>query len=423
MKMKKIVSLILVVAMAIMCFSLPASAKTNEGFISQTGSAVIGDNDLFISEEAATYIAEFFIRDMRESEQTIWTSDTKIHKCVTMYDKTGENISAYTFELEDGYIVVSAYADVPSVILEWADTGRPVYDAFEADGQILYSGALNYFLDNGETIQTTGGEAVSRNQIPTLLNDIRSIDNVSPELQAEILNAKQAASIGGTASPCDNGYKGDTITDVKVYAANVYGGTWENNGWANNWESHRGMMVQRDVSSYLNACGPIAITNAIKMYGSKYNVSSIKSLSNVSVFNGIKDLTYTSFLRTFHYYTNAKAEDGGGTFHDSLDDYAKDAFAKYGKTITVSESKRINYVNSINTCTANNKLMLMYLLASENPGLSVGHIALGYAYCSIKCKEDNTVKVFVKMCDGDSRDNRFLDVSMLTYSDYFEIAF
>ena len=53
--------------------------------------------------------------------------------------------------------------------------------------------------------------------------------------------------------------------------------------------------------SYDLACGPIAITNAIKMYGNKYNKSTIKNTSEGTIFEKIRTLKNSSGKR---YYTD-----------------------------------------------------------------------------------------------------------------------
>ena len=63
----RFVSLFLAVVF-VLCASVPAGAVSPvQGWIT--------DSDLFIGEEAAKYIAEFFVRDMIETGTTCWNSE------------------------------------------------------------------------------------------------------------------------------------------------------------------------------------------------------------------------------------------------------------------------------------------------------------------------------------------------------------
>ena len=147
------------------------------------------DEDFFISEEVAGHIAELFIADMVETGLTVWDEDTAVMATVPMYDETGENVTAYSVEATEGYVVVSAYLDVPDIIFEWSDETAPLYSKFEAapsrlqseksDAKIVYVGTLGYFYDNGgETLLDVEGTKVQRDYVENSLEELRSIDNV-----------------------------------------------------------------------------------------------------------------------------------------------------------------------------------------------------------------------------------------------------
>ena len=85
-------------------------------------SVPITTNDLFVSQEEAYYIALLFIKDSIHTGLTVWDENTTIKNSVIMYDETGnDSITAYTFELTSGYVVVSAYLGVENIVLEWSD--------------------------------------------------------------------------------------------------------------------------------------------------------------------------------------------------------------------------------------------------------------------------------------------------------------
>lgn len=393
----------------VLCASVPANAVSPvQGWIT--------DSDLFIGEEAAKYIAEFFVRDMIETGTTCWNSETAVTGLVPLYDETGENVVSYTAELTQGYLVISAYADVPSIVLEWSDEAEPVYEEFQLteSAKIIYSGGLSYYLDQGDALETIGGTAVSRSRVKNTLKELRSREYLSTQLKTQIFEAKLFRP---GISTYDNNYKGDAITDVYTYAQNVYGGTWKADGWVNNWEDYKYAMTYHSVSEYSQACAPIALTNAIKMYGDKYGITSIRNTAGKKIFEVIKDLKY-GFFNNLYYWENGV----GMVDPNYIGDYAKDAFAKYGKTITVSDFKNITAQNAISTCSAGNKLMLLCLSGNDHLIYDY-HTALGYAYNRIKASNQSTTKSFIKLCDGHSSGPRYLDISLISLSQYIELIF
>ncbi len=392
----------------LLCASTPAGAVSAE-------QEQITDSDLFIGEEAAKYIAEFFVRDMIETGTTCWNSETAVTRLIPLYDETGEDVVSYTAELTQGYLVISAYADVPSVVLEWSDEAEPVYEELplEESSKIIYSGGLNYYLDQGDTLKTITGAEVSRDHAADPLEGIRSRKYLSTQLKAQIFKAKLFRS---GVSTYDNNYKGDYITDVYTYAKNVYGGTWKADGWVNNWGSYTSTLTASDLEGYSQTCAPVAISNAIKMYGNKYNSASIGNVTAKNIFGVIKDLRDSNY--NLPYWNNGV----GMSDTNVIGDYAKDAFAKYGKTITVSDFKNITAANAISTCSAGNKLMLICLYRSDDLRYDY-HAALGYAYNRIKSTNQSTTKSFVKLSDGLSKGPRYLDISLISLSQYVEIIF
>ena len=155
---------------------------------------MLEDKDLRINDEVAYYIAQFFVDDMFHTGATKWANAPAILDVVAMYDETGKPITAYTVELTEGYVVVSAFVDMPCIILEWADEAAPAYREFAAtpiamnnkdSGQvkILYLGGLDYYLDTGNsTVVDTMGEVVSRDGLYTDFDEFRSTDYVSDSM-------------------------------------------------------------------------------------------------------------------------------------------------------------------------------------------------------------------------------------------------
>lgn len=396
------------------------------------GEVSLEPDDFYIPEEAAAYIAEFFVEDIAASGNSAWTSDTKVLNTVTMYDETGLAPSAYSVELTQGYVVVSAYADVPNLILEWADDGAPVYSEapIEPEEEIIFTSPLDYYVTDGETVETFQGEEVDAEQIPTVLQDSRDIENVGEVLLETIVEEKtewlennEAVAYAGRGV---NTNPGDYVTDVFAYAKSAYdkSGTWECSAWKNYWEDYKYNIRDIDLPGYKNACGPIAITNIMKMYGARYNSTPANTLNRMSgseIFHSIKGLMRTTWEP---YWYNGIGLD---SFHAA--EYVQAAFKKYGKNdLITSGLKTLNAANALNTLAYSNKLMMIKLSGSDTQPYVYPHWVVGYAYTTLKNSISRDAKTFVKLCDGHydynvNSENRFVDVFLLEWTEYIEVEF
>ena len=160
---KKLIIAILCLLLVPCTTTLATPAASSQYLTDSELLAQISKEDLFVPEESAAYVAEFHIRDMTATGTTEWDEDTHIVNVVEMYDETGEEITAYAFELDKGYITISASVDVPNPILEWSDVGEPVYAEFNLGNadKIIYLGGYNYYKDTGtDTITSQSASAI-----------------------------------------------------------------------------------------------------------------------------------------------------------------------------------------------------------------------------------------------------------------------
>ncbi len=384
-------------------------------------SGTIQESDLIMPPEAAPYVAEFFIRDMIATGQTAWDETTAVVNTVTMYDETGETPTAYSVELTSGYVIVSAYVDVPNPILEWADEAEPVYAGFsdqpvaydtEGSGEtkVVYLGTLNYLLDTGnDTLGTVEGIEVDREALTNQFDEIRDIANVPDDLM-ELLED----SDGGVV-PMMNG-SGEEIDSPSTYASIVYkryGSTWKCQEFVNAWEAYKsGTLVDSDVPSYINACFPISLTNTIKLFFNRWGTSSEKNRGAKQIFGSVASLK-NSYGRS--YYINSQS---GGVLEDDMIDYAKAAFKNQASSLWVESS--MSYITSskvVNTLASKNKVLLCSLYTSDNQPYG-RHAVVGYAYTTFvpQNSPSGPKYTFLKLCDGWSTGNRFLDISTLKRS-------
>lgn len=395
--------------------------------------STLTDEDLSINAEVATCVAELFVRDMIATGTTVWNESTEPVNTVTMYDETGDTPTAYSVELTKGYVVVSAFVDMPSIILEWADESAPLYkeEGIQAhtysfnssDTKIVYLGAYGYYYDNGANeLLTLDGQSVERDVLTNNLVNLRDTNSISDEMYTQIFQENQSIlPCGSTLPPPDSG-EGAIITDVLKYAKNAYGGEWRSkpNDWKNDWERYKiNMMSKNSTVGYFNACFLYAISNSLKLFGTRYGHAQTANLTAAQIFADIarSDAAEDYYKNIDDYF--------GGVVEDNYYKFATAAFAQFGTRIKMSQnSKRINTTNVISTIDQSDRLMLINLYEDTERYNPYGrHVAIGYAYCRIIPKDSAyPVKTFLKILDGHTTSDRYLHVNLLETSTFYEIS-
>lgn len=424
--MKKILCTLLAFAMCLTMVAFPASAEESARYIispevagAETAVALT-DDDLSINEEVAEYIAQFFVEDMMATGQTTWETEPTIVETVPMYDEYGKDITAYTIELSSGYVVVSAYIDVPNIILEWADETAPFFDSVEtSSSKIIYTGGLNYFIDNGGTqVQTVDGDYVQRTRIDDILTPTRSAEYVSSKVIQEIVQYKQA-SVSVTRS----NYVGDDnefcgyITDPFIHAENLYGGSWTAYTWENHWEDYTHFAKTSDFSGYDEHCGIVANINLLRMYANKYGLPAISSLSDQTLFSRNIQINDENGGEYF--------DNGSGTNKDVMDDFVKKFFASYNVSITISSMLSYNFGSITNSLSKPYQLLYMALSGAdgENGNPYADHGVIAYAYTQLKRTNLADYRTYVKLVDGSNSGPRYLEFIALSCVKYYAITF
>lgn len=438
LKIKKFISTVLALSL-LLCTWVSAYADSD---VPQPDVAQIENADLFVTEEVAEQLALLFIRDMSESGVAAWDETTEPTRVVPMYDETGENITAYTVELTAGYVVVSAYVDVPNLFFEWADEAEPVYaDLVESPAglrkargsapsteKVVYVGPLGYYLDNGtDTLLGEEGEEVPREALSNDFDEFRDIENVTPEAIEMIVESKEeAAENGGISLLADDNTIGGYITNSVEYAKYIYGanGRYECTSWNNKWESAAHFATDLSVDPPLpGVCGPVAITNAIKMYGNKYNHAKIKEATDWMVFDKIEEANSDSNEKYCVTYKKLDGTRSMATLNEYADEFIVKSFEKYGvkvRTYGEKEPYKCTLTNIKNATTADR---LMYVML-KNYGEPYGsHAVIGYAWACLTEKNTLNSIHFLKICDGHAPTARCLDVTRLKNDKYWEIKF
>ncbi len=206
----KVLKCCLSVVMVVSLFSVPVSAA----------GAPSAETTEYIPENVAEIIASYFVDDICAMPDSKWTSDTVVSNSVTMYDTDGA-VSAYSFELttngrDTGYVVVSAYSDVESVILEFSDVEKPLYEVFNLApmDSVVYTGTLNYFKkENGDDLLAIDGAIVNKYEVPEPLTGNRDVEKLPSPMSS-------------------------VIEDPFAWAGRYYGGQFSAIEWKNVFEDY-----------------------------------------------------------------------------------------------------------------------------------------------------------------------------------------
>lgn len=422
--MKRIKSIITYVIILTLLFSSISNVAYALEPIDSNAMTDISKNvehdDFFVSIDLAQEIAVLFVVDMIQTDMACWNENTTITDIVTMYDGSeAHEITAYCIELDKGYVVVSAYIDVPNVILEWSDAALPVYAQFtlsEGD-EVVYGGSLLYYKDTGMNyLQTVDGTMIARNEIKNVLDEKYSINNV-PEAVLEVLT--ETAS-----SPMSTPGSSSVITNPINHANTWYGGPFTVNDSENDWDTTNSPLALHTTSDfddvgngYDNHCGPTAITNLLIMYGNRYSLSSIRDEDATDIFQTVANIG-TSNL----YYMNTSALGMGGTLNAAVDDYILDVFDAYGfRSVEVDVTGRysINYTNIKNGLRSGK---VLYLLLDGHDCYGNHHV-ICYAYTRLVSSTDGSYATYLKVADGWASSPRYIDIESTTGDKYWDIYY
>lgn len=332
-------------------------------------------------------MATYFVRDAQTMEDSKWNDDTEISDTVTMYDTDGQ-VSAYSFELETngkdaGYIVVSAYGDVESKILEFSDTAEPVYDALDLakEDTVVYTGGLNYFkkVDAGRLI-SVDGNVVKSEEVSTPLQDSR-----------DAMYRVQPQQPFATTSEID---------DPAAWAKSEYGGTFTATEWKNAFENYCKFRTMDTFSrvngvNYSNHCGPTAITNLLEIVARYRGYSGVPYNNITQVFSQVAQLGISKGYFINDVYTG----------FDTSTAYVKECFSLYSINTSVT-NKKINYDNVKTAINGYNPLFI----ALQSHEIYGSHFVAGYAYTCFTNESGRTAP-FIKIADGWNSSGRYLPLS------------
>lgn len=369
---------------------------------------VSAEDEYFISSEDALAVAEDFISAAAVLDDNVWNENTIISDTVILYDTDG-SINAYSFELttnsqSTGYIVISAFADIPNVILEYADESAPLYEQLNIENEenIVYLGAFDYYelLNNGQ-LESINNQIVDASSVENNLELSRG--EIYLEKNLEILEAAQTEDIflqaieSGSASNESELHPNIVIAHPIPYANRHYEGPFVNYEYRNVFENHVPFRTTGDYSGYNNHCGPTAITNLIEMIGSYRGIYSINKYSHNEIFRKVANYGIKK-----GYFSNAN-----GSPWEYESNFVKGAFSLFGVNVTMLTTEEVTY-NNVKYYINLDRPFYLTLKGHSSYG---NHAVAGYAYTRFVSTTTGYYKSFIKIADGWNSTGRYIDLS------------
>ena len=234
------------------------------------------DEVVTITQAEAEEVAMSFVNDMITAGTTDWDEQTTITSVVPMYDNSNtDEITAYTVNLDTGYVVVSAYLDAESLIPEWSDKAAPLYKELDIDesDKVIYLGAYEYYADDGTAVvKGLYDEQVQKSELTNLIEDTRDLKHIPDSALKQYNDNDRATTNGPIVDPIGHGN------------AN-YAGPFRRTLYLDNWENYLDYYTMDfgEAVGYSQHCTPVAITNVVAAYRNRYGSNNIPN-SNDSLF-------------------------------------------------------------------------------------------------------------------------------------------
>jgi len=345
-----------------------------------------------------------------------------------MHDLIGENITAYTFELTSGYIVVSARFDVPNLIMEWADEAEPFFALFDDiadDDTIVYLGLLNYFVldEDNETVTDVFGETFCAEEIESPFEELLDTSHIAPEILEEIVaeynersaaadNASRAANVPGNGHFIYCPFEHSS----RFFRTNPnQPSTWTSILWRNDFSTntihHVPYLRQVNMHSGTNNCIPTAMANLIVMIGRRENNTNITRYGTHNIYNRIENWARN------HGWTPSGGMPRNNSwplFEDVLR-YFRVSFRSVQRITPTPE----NIIAQLNRGLP----FELILIRHETYGATfwMGHSVAAYAFTRLRRDQDGAIKTYVRIADGWVARGRFIDMATINNSDWAQM--
>lgn len=397
------------------CSTVCASDFSEAGLIEEGASVLVQDaegNELLInkevydeavtiSEDVAKEAALLFVSDIIACEDGVeWNENTAVTSIVPMYDEDKSEITAYTFYLTEGYVVVSAFLDTPYTVMEWSDKAEPVIECFDAASteEYIYLGAMEYYADIGDaTLQDVDGTMVERTELDNSIEADRDAENLPSAVVEDMatLDDNKEVSTMKVTPPRD---VRDPFKDANVY----YRGPFVCQEWCNKWDDDMYYLTRESIGTEkTGVCVPLVITCAIRAYAFKHDDFLVREEK----------------IRTFNKVYNVGDSEGWitvrGVQPEVYGKWAKKAFDKYGIETKVGENTDLKYETMKGPLKRGSLLLVGMDKYDEINGTVFNHAVLGFAYTRLKSQSTGYMKTYLKAADTLSTSARYYDLKTI----------
>lgn len=385
-----------------------------------------------IDAETAALIAKAFVTDnVRMNIAAVWTEETAVNEVVALYGTDG-TVSAYSAELmtsgqDSGYVIISAYADVENLILEYAEEAEPLYAAFgNTEGEtVIYTGLTGYFLEkeNG-TYETLNGDNISEDEIgESTLEELRSPAHYT-ENRGAISSARNGRSLfaevdgsivynpeGFSSQSADSGIAPCAIGDIEItnptnHANQFYEGPFVPYSYRNDWENYAAFSSMDHLAGNdglyngLNYA-PTALTNFVDMFGERFNMTNITPKTARRLYI---EVTGIGIEHNFFFPTM-------GTYQSSLPEYFQYVCDYYGIYYNEGsiEAKIPTFDNVVYQLNNGGP----FYLTIRYHGYYGYHAVVAYGYIRLVSQTTGYYKSYIKVSDGYADSGRYIDMSSI----------
>lgn len=394
--MKKNISILLIMIMSVTLCVANVSAENTPAMI---------------NESEAKQLAILFVAQNINNEDMTWNNSTKIANTVTLYDEQN-NITGYSVELENngisnGYVVLSSNAFDENVIKEFSSKAEPLYKVVIPDNadKVYNTSPLEYYVEKDNKVLSLDGESMSKKTFLQMVeNKTDDVEVAEFSIETEESNIINYNVEIIRANPIDitpfvTGSQETAISNPLTWLSSKYSSTatWTNDGYGT-LEPGITAFKQNDLEPGANNCSVTAIATVVYYY------KHIKGYENI-------DSSITDIYATVREKAVARGYTAsGGTDYWDIDNILTDTFAEYGYDMKGNN----DYVNLWNTIKKEITTNCSPVILSMTGGYYNNHTVTIVGWTQFKSSEDGKTVGFLKVYDGWTTSNRYMDYEKIT---------
>ena len=329
-------------------------------------------------------LSEDDIADMIKAGAVSWNEDTEITSIVPMYDNTDtDTVTAYTINLTEGYVVVSAYLDAESKIPEWSDKATPLYQelALEKNDKVIYLGGYEYYVDSDKGVtKSLSGNLVDKSSLTNVIYQSRKIENIpSATFEYYIQN--------------DTITRGTPISNMYNHANANYAGPFVLYETRDNWSSHLTYYTIDYPKSigYYGSCVPVAITNSLYAYKHRYPASAPTIENTCSQI--VQSVINYGISAQYYFPSNNPP----GVPENKVRQYIGGIYANYGLIPTLTPVSALSSYANIKSQLDANKLIM---ICTVNDSIYGNHAILCHGISRLRSNTTGNYLSYIHIADG-----------------------